>query len=101
MIQITTEPLSVDTCISAVHDAGCGGICVFLGTVRDNSDGVATDHLEYESYAEMAAETIGAICTEASERWPIAKSAVQHRTGELQIGDVSVIVAVSSPHRAE
>ena len=101
MITVQAEPLSVDDCIRHIAAPECGGLCVFLGTVRDNSDGQATDHLEYEAYAEMATETICAIMSEAKARWDITKTAVQHRTGKLEIGEVSVIVAVSSGHRAE
>jgi molybdopterin synthase catalytic subunit len=101
MIQVADVALSIDACVANVAGPECGGICIFLGTVRDNFEGHATDHLEYEAYAEMAEETIQAIAGEARGRWPIARVAVQHRTGTLQIGEVSVIVAVSAPHRAE
>jgi len=101
MIQVTDRPLSIDDCVRAVQSPDCGGIAVFVGTVRDNSEGKATDHLEYEAYTEMAEETIASIAGEASSRWPIAKYAVQHRTGELGIGEISVVVAVSAPHRPE
>ena len=101
MILVTGDRLSIDDCVRSVEAPEFGGIVVFLGTVRDNSEGKSTDHLEYEAYAEMAEETIAAIAGEAQARWPIAKFAVQHRTGELQIGEVSVIVAVSSAHRGE
>jgi molybdopterin synthase catalytic subunit len=101
MIEITAAPLSVERCIAAVESPDCGGIDVFLGVVRDNSEGKSTDHLEYDAYPEMAEEVIRDIVSEAEARWLVGKIAVQHRTGELQIGEASVIIAVSAPHRAE
>src|SRR5579862_4444622 len=101
MIEVRSVPLSVDDCVRAVEAPECGGIVLFLGTVRDNSEGKRTDHLEYEAYVEMVETVIGHIVDEATSRWSIGHTAVQHRTGELQIGEISVIVAVSAPHRAE
>lgn len=100
-IEILDRLLSVDACIDAVSAPDCGGVAVFLGVVRDNSEGHTTDHLSYDAYPEMAGDVIDTICAEAEERWPVRKIAVQHRTGQLEIGEVSVIVAVSTPHRAE
>ncbi|HEV3310148.1 MAG TPA: molybdenum cofactor biosynthesis protein MoaE [Chloroflexota bacterium] len=99
-VTIRSEPLSAGDCIAAVEAPGCGGIAVFLGTVRDNSDGKSTDHLEYDAYVEMAEEVIQTIVAEADSRWEIGRTAVQHRTGDLAIGEVSVIVAVAAAHRA-
>jgi molybdopterin synthase catalytic subunit len=101
MIEISVDQLSVDRCLAAVESPDCGGVAVFLGVVRNNSEGMSTDHLEYEAYVEMAEQVIGDIVNEAAGQWPVGKIAVQHRTGELQIGEASVIVAVSAPHRAE
>lgn len=100
-VTVTSERLSADECIMLVEDPGCGGVVLFFGVVRDNSEGTATDHLEYEAYPEMAEDVIRLIAGEARQRWPVARVAVQHRTGELRIGEVSVIVAVSAPHRSE
>lgn len=100
-VEILLQPLSADACIEQVSSPDCGGIAVFLGVVRDNFEGKATDHLEYEAYAEMAGEVIRTITEKAVQRWPIGRIAVQHRTGELEVGEISVIVAVSAPHRAE
>lgn len=100
MIEITEQPLSLDRCIRAVEGPGFGAIVTFLGTVRNNSEGKATDHLEYEAYREMTEEVIGRIVQEAKDRWPMGRVAIQHRLGPLEIGEVSVIIAVSAPHRA-
>lgn len=101
MIEITNEKLSVDRCMNHVQGAGYGGTVIFVGTVRDNSEGKSTDHLEYESYEEMARDVIAGIVGEASKRWALGRIAVQHRLDRLDIGDISVIVAVSAPHREE
>jgi molybdopterin synthase catalytic subunit len=101
MIEITAGELSLDTCLKAVEGSEYGGICTFLGTVRDNSEGKSTDHLEYEAYREMASEVIAVILSEATANWDIGQVAVQHRTGRLEIGEISVIVAVSAAHRTE
>ena len=101
LVKITDLPLSVDCCLAQVESPDCGGIDIFLGVVRDNADGHATHHLWYEAYAEMAQGVIRQIAAEAQDRWGIGRVAVQHRTGELAIGEISVVVAVSAPHRAE
>lgn len=101
LIHITDQRLSLDQCVRAVEAPDCGGIVTFLGTVRDNSDGKSTEHLEYESYAEMAEEVLREIVADAHQKWDVRHIAVQHRTGRLDIGEVSVIIAASAPHRAE
>lgn len=103
-------PLSVDACIDAVKHAGAGGVCVFIGCVRDHTlkgppgaapGTVAVVKLDYEAYAEMAEKVIGAIVIEAEQRWPGVRGFVQHRSGTLAIGDLAVVIACSAPHRAE
>jgi MoaE-MoaD fusion protein len=101
LIEITDQRLSLDRCVQAVEAPDCGGIVTFLGTVRDNSDGASTDHLEYESYREMAETVLADIVADARRQWDVRAVAVQHRTGRLEIGEVSVIIATSAPHRAE
>ena len=78
-----------------------GAVLLFLGTVRDHADGRAVDGLRYEAYQEMAEDVLAEIAREAAERLGTHRIAVVHRVGELSIGDVSVAIAVSSPHRAE
>jgi molybdopterin synthase catalytic subunit len=84
-----------------VADPGAGAICTFTGVVRDNSRGESVTHLEYEAYPGMAERQMHAIVDEIAERWPDARVAMAHRTGSLAIGEASVIVSVSCPHRAE
>ncbi len=99
--EIGEAPLDPRRLEAAVTHPGAGGICTFTGVVRDSSRGRSVTHLEYEAYAEMAEAEIRRITDEIGERWPEARIAVAHRTGRLEIGEASVVVAVSCPHRAE
>ena len=101
LIEITTIPLDARRLEAAVAHGGAGAICTFTGIVRDNSRGEAVTHLEYEAYAGMAEEQMRAISAEIADRWPDARVAMAHRVGRLEIGEPSVVVSVSSPHRAE
>ena len=99
--ELTTDVLDPRRLEAAVSHAGAGAICTFTGVVRDNSRGRETTRLEYEAYAAMAEKQMRAIATEIGEKWPEARVAFAHRTGTLEIGEASVVVSVSSPHRAE
>jgi molybdopterin synthase catalytic subunit len=99
--ELTTDPLDARRLEAAVAHKGAGAICTFTGIVRDNSRGRSVTHLEYEAYAEMAKAEMQKIAGEIAERWPEARVAMAHRTGRLEIGEASVVVSVSSPHRAE
>jgi molybdopterin converting factor subunit 1 len=101
LIDLTDGPLDARRLETAVTHAGAGAICTFTGVVRDNSRGETVTHLEYEAYAGMAEQQMRAIVGEIAERWPEARVAMAHRTGVLTIGEASVVVSVSCPHRAE
>jgi molybdopterin synthase catalytic subunit len=101
LVQVTAEPLSADRALAFVADPGAGGTCVFLGTVRDGSEAGEVTGLTYEAWDELATSRLREIAAEVVEKWSLAKVAILHRTGELGIGDVSVVVACSAPHRAE
>jgi molybdopterin synthase catalytic subunit len=101
LIEMTTEPLDARRLETAVAHSGAGAICTFTGVVRDNSRSEPVTHLEYEAYAGMAERQMRAIVDEIAERWPEARVAMAHRTGTLEIGEASVVVSVSCPHRAE
>ncbi len=101
MIELCWGPLSTDKCIAAARRPGAGGMVVFVGSVRDISDGKQVDFLEYEAYEPMALQKLNEVAAEAKARWPVLAIAIQHRVGRLEIGDDAVIVAVSCPHRAE
>jgi len=101
LVRVTGEPIGADEAVAFVADPGAGGTCVFLGTVRDRSaDGEVTG-LTYEAWDELATRRLEDLATEMFERWPVRKVALLHRFGELAIGEVSVVVACSAPHRAE
>jgi molybdopterin converting factor subunit 1 len=101
LFEVGSEPLDVRRVEAAVVHDGAGGICTFTGVVRDNSRGQSVTHLEYEAFAEMATAQMRRIADEIAERWPEARVAMAHRTGRLEIGEASVVVSASAPHRAE
>lgn len=101
LLHLTTDPIDPRELERLVAHPGAGAICTFSGIVRDNSRGEAVTHLEYEAFAEMALAQMREILTEIAERWPTARAAMTHRTGRLEIGEASVVVSVSAPHRAE
>jgi molybdopterin synthase catalytic subunit len=101
MFEITTEPLDARRAERAVTHARAGGICTFTGIVRDNSRGRTVTHLEYEAFESMALMQMRKIADEIAQRWPDARVAMIHRTGRLEIGEPSVVVSASAPHRAE
>ena len=84
-----------------VGDPADGAVLLFLGTVRDHNDGRPVERLHYDAYQDMALRELRAIGEAAAERAGSDRVAIVHRTGTLEIGDVSLAVAVSSPHRAE
>ncbi len=101
LIEITVEPLDARRLEAAVSHPGAGAICSFTGIVRDFSRGETVTHLEYEAYAGMAERQMEKIADEISDRWPGTRVAMAHRTGQLEVGEASVVVSASAPHRAE
>ena len=82
-------------------DPGAGGTCVFLGTVRDHSNAGDVTGLTYEAWDDLAVKRLDEIAAEARDRWNLCAVSLLHRTGALQVGETSVIVAASAPHRAD
>jgi molybdopterin synthase catalytic subunit len=101
MIKITEKSIDVQKVIDTATSLGAGAVNVFVGTVRNNAHGKKVVWLEYEAYESMAVAEIRKIIDDASHRWPLLGWAVSHRVGTLKPGEVSVVVAVSSPHRRE
>ena len=99
--RVTEEPLSLEAVVAEVADERAGGIATFTGTVRRQSRGREVTHLEYEAYADMAKAEMRKIADEIAQKWPEARVAMAHRTGRLEIGEASVVVSTSCPHRAE
>jgi molybdopterin synthase catalytic subunit len=102
-IAISQDQLPVDTVVKWVSAPGCGGIVTFCGTVRDHSDGrIGVTSLEYEAYEEHVVPRLTDVAAAARERWPeIGRLVLLHRVGSLEVGEVAVVVAASTPHRAE
>jgi molybdopterin synthase catalytic subunit len=100
---IAVDPAPID--LAAVHaylaDPAAGGEVVFSGTVRDHNQGRVVSHLEFEAYAEMAVAQLEVIAAELRAKWPVRKVVMLHRLGKLALGEVVVVVGVSSAHRAE
>src|ERR1700694_382674 len=101
LFELTAAPLDARRLEAGVAHKGAGAICTFTGVVRDNSRGRSVTHLDYEAYGEMAIAQMRRIGDEIAERWPEARVAMAHRTGKLDIGEASVVVSVSCPHRGE
>ena len=101
MFKVTTAPLSIDEAYAAVKRPDCGAVALFVGTVRDHHEGKSVRSLSYSAFQEMAEKEFAKIAAEASAKWPLGAVYIAHRTGKLEIGDASVIIAVSSGHRAE
>jgi molybdopterin synthase catalytic subunit len=101
--EVTSRPLPVAEVLAWATVPSCGGLAVFVGTVRDHAEGrPGVVRLEYEAYQPAAQSALVAIATEARHRWPeIGRIALVHRTGPLAVGEASVVVAVCTPHRAE
>lgn len=100
-VLLSDQSLSLDRCIAAVSGPGMGGIVTFTGMVRLHSRGTTIDHLEYEAYAPMAVKVMTQLCEEIEAEVAGAKLAVEHRIGNLAIGDIAVVIAAAAPHRAE
>lgn len=98
---LTHEPIDPSRILAQVGDDAHGAVLLFLGVVRDHASGRAVQGMRYEAYEEMAREVLAEIAAEAGALLGTDHVAVEHRVGELAIGDVSVAIAVSSPHRAE
>jgi len=99
--RITTLPIDPIKVLASVRDRSAGGTVVFVGTVRNRSEGRAVVGLEYEVYKAMAEKKMHEISQSARKRWPVKRISMVHRYGPLQVGEISVVVAVSCEHRAE
>lgn len=100
--QITETPLSVQEVAARVADPSAGAVATFSGTARNSFRGKAVERLEYEAYRPMAERTLDEIGTQIAKRWPsVTGIAIAHRVGRVEVGETSVIVAVSAPHRRE
>ena len=101
MFKVVDGPIDELSLEDEVRTDADGAVLTFRGVARKYSRGREVVHLEYEAYGEMAEVKMAQIGDEMKARWPISKVAIVHRTGILKIGEASVVIAVSSPHRAE
>jgi molybdopterin synthase catalytic subunit len=99
--RVTEEPLSLEAVVAEVADERAGGIATFTGTVRRQSRGREVTRLEYEAYAEMAEEVMAKLAGDLRERYDLCSVAIHHRVGRLEVGESSVAIAVSAPHRQD
>jgi molybdopterin synthase catalytic subunit/molybdopterin converting factor small subunit len=99
--KLSAEPLSLDAAVDEVRSERDGAIATFVGTTRGESRGRTVLHLDYEAYEEMAEQVMAQIAQRLKERYEISEIAIHHRTGRVDVGDASVVIAVSAPHRQD
>ncbi|KLV27683.1 MULTISPECIES: molybdenum cofactor biosynthesis protein MoaE [Niallia] len=97
--KIVDQPIAIDELIDKVTRPEAGAITTFIGTVREWTKGKRTIYLQYEAYIPMAIKMMEQIGHEITEKWPNTEIAITHRIGRLEITDIAVVIAVSSPHR--
>ena len=99
--KLSADPLSVDAAVTEVRDQDAGAIATFIGTTRAHSRGREVLHLEYEAYEGMAEQVMADLASQLAERHDLSKIAIHHRVGRVQLGEPSVVIAVSAAHRAD
>ena len=100
-IELTTEPIDYVPLLEAARGRASGAVVLFLGTVRDFSEGKQVGSLDYEAYPPMAEREIARIVDCAHRKWPLNHVTVAHRHGHLELGDIAVTIITASAHRAE
>ena len=101
MIRLTNNTIDHHALTEQVRRGDCGAVVLFLGTVRDLTGDRVTVALDYEAYPEMAEKKMAEIEADTRKRWPVGDIVLEHRLGRLAVGEISVAVAVSCPHRAD
>ena len=101
MIQLNHDPIDSSAVIESVQSPAAGAVVLFLGTTREFTAGRQTESLDYESYGEMAFRKLEELEQEARQRWSLTELTIIHRLGHLGIGEASVAIAVSAPHRKD
>jgi molybdopterin synthase catalytic subunit len=101
MIELTNEPIDTAAILEKVQSTQAGAVVLFLGTTREFTGDKRTTSLDYEAYPAMAQSKMAELEAEARRRWPLCNCVIVHRLGHLKLGEASVAVAVSSPHRGE
>jgi molybdopterin synthase catalytic subunit len=101
MTGLTSEKISIDAILAEVEDHSTGAVVLFLGRVRNLSEGRQVQSMDYEAYPEMAEAKLQELEQQVMRRWPIEKIVLIHRVGKLDLGEVSVAIAVASRHRQQ
>ncbi len=101
MIAISADPIDVARVVESVHDPSAGAVNIFIGTTRGVSEGRRILRLEYEAYEPMAVSCLNRIAQDAAAQWRVTRISVVHRTGVVPVGEASVVIAVSAPHRSD
>jgi molybdopterin synthase catalytic subunit/molybdopterin converting factor small subunit len=99
--RLTAEPLSLDAVVAEVRSERAGAIATFVGTTRVESRGRTVQHLDYEAYEGMAEGVMAELAASLRQRYDLCEVAIHHRTGRVEIGEASVVIAVSAPHRQD
>ncbi len=99
--RLSEDPLLLDAVVDEVRSNEAGAIATFVGTTRVHSRGRTVERLEYEAYAEMAEKVMAQIADSLKTRYAVCEIAIHHRTGQVEIGEASVVIAVSAPHRQD
>jgi len=101
LFELTANPLDATRLVEHVRRDEAGAVALFHGVVRNENMGRRVLYLEYDAYPEMATKVMRRIAEEVAAKFPVTEIAIQHRTGRLEIGETSLLVAVSAPHRKE
>jgi len=99
--RLSADPLSLDAVVDEVRSDRAGAIATFVGTTRVESRGRTVQHLDYEAYEGMVESVMAEIADALRQRYDVCEIAIHHRTGRVEIGDASVVIAVSAPHRQD
>jgi molybdopterin synthase catalytic subunit len=99
MISLTQSPIDPSAILAQVASNGAGAVVLFLGTTREFTKGRQTASLDYECYPQMAEAKLAELEAQAREKWPLVHVSIVHRLGHLELGEASIAIAVSSPHR--
>jgi molybdopterin synthase catalytic subunit len=101
VFEIVEKPIVLDDLVTAVADPQAGATTTFIGTTRATNRGRAVERLEYEAYADMAVTEFQKLAERAEAKWELCKTAIVHRVGVVALGEASIVIAVSAPHRRE
>ena len=101
MVELTKVVIDANDVLRRVGSSQAGAVVLFLGTTREFTDERRTVALDYECYPEMATKKLAELEAEARRRWPIVECVIVHRLGHLELGEASIAIAVSSPHRQD